>query len=222
MDIKAFLFDLDGTLLDTALDFIAIIQHMRQQQGMPPIEPTIIRQLASSGARAMVSAGLELAADSPELEQHTTEFLQHYQQDYARLTRPFAGVQQLLDLLHQQQIPWGVATNKPQHFAAPILEQLGLRQHMACLICPEQVAQAKPAPDMLLLACQQLGIAPQQAIYLGDDQRDIQAAQQAQMPSIAVGYGYHPAHEQPQNWGADFYIATSEQLADSVKSILSL
>lgn len=222
MTIKAFLFDLDGTLLDTALDFVAIINSMRQQRGMAPADPEAIRRQASSGARAMLCSGLGLSANSDSLDQATEEFLRRYRTHCARLTSPFPGIVELLELIEREQLHWGVATNKPRHFSELILQQLGLMPRLATLVCPEQVQQAKPAPDMLLLACRQIDIDPAEAIYIGDDLRDIQAARQAGMRSIAVGYGYHPASEQPERWGADYYVADSSELVSLAKSLLSL
>lgn len=219
MEIKAVLFDLDGTLLDTARDFIAIAQKMRSQRQLAPVADDLIRQQASSGARAMVKTALELDDDSPQLSQATEEFLRHYRSSCARYTRPFDGINQLLEQLEHQQIRWGIATNKPLHFTELILQQLGLLHRLSCMICPEHVSQSKPAPDMLLLACRQLGLEPHQAIYLGDDERDILAARQAGMPSLAVGYGYHPANSTPKSWGADFYIARAADLPDFFQSL---
>lgn len=220
MNIQAVLFDLDGTLVDSAQDFIAILQTMRHERGMPAIETQQIRQQASSGANAMVQAGLEIEPDNPAFAHSKADFLQRYQDSCAVHTRPFAGIMALLDYLEQQDIAWGVATNKPVQFAKPLLQQLNLLQRMSVLACPEHVKQSKPAPDMLLLACEKLGVAPQQTLYLGDDLRDIQAAKAAHMPSVAVGYGYHPPHSDPKQWGAECFIAQSEQLLTELKPLL--
>ncbi len=220
MNIKAVLFDLDGTLLDSALDFIAILQQMRKEHGLPAMDSQLIRQSVSAGAAAMVSLALETDTGHPGFDTLKDDFLQRYSNGYCVHSRLFDGLPELLALLEQRNIPWGVATNKPLHFAAPILQGLQLEQRAAVLVCPEHVEHAKPAPDMLLLACQQLGIRPQQAIYLGDDQRDILAANAANMPSMAVGYGYHGAHESPQDWGARHYVKKSTQLASALLELL--
>lgn len=220
MNIRAVLFDLDGTLVDSAQDFIAILQQMRHERGMLAIDESCIRQQASAGAVAMVSTALELTANDAEFSACKDDFLQRYQDSCTHYTRPFAGLPELLNHLDQHRIPWGVATNKPVQFAEPVLQQLGLLERMAVLVCPEHVSQAKPAPEMLLLACQKLAIAPKHTIYLGDDQRDIQAAKAAEMPSIAVGYGYHKHTDNPQSWGADHFIAQSEQLLAELKPLL--
>lgn len=220
MTIRAVLFDLDGTLLDSALDFIAILQHMRAEHGLPAMNEQLIRQRVSAGAADMVALALETGPEHAAFDALKEDFLQRYSQNYCTHSRLFAGLPELLEQLEERQIAWGVATNKPEHFARPILHALQLEQRAATLVCPEQVKQAKPAPDMLLLACEQLGISPQQAIYLGDDRRDIQAAQAANMPSIAVGYGYHGPDENPQDWGATHYVKDSTQLTATLLSLL--
>lgn len=220
MMLKAVLFDLDGTLLDSARDFIAILQAMRAEAGLPALDASLIRQQVSAGAAAMVSLALDMAVDHPDFEPHKQDFLQRYRDNPCRHSRLFDGLPELLERLEARGIAWGVATNKPLQFARPIIEQLQLAQRAAVLVCPEQVAQAKPAPDMLLLACEQLGMAPAQALYLGDDRRDIEAARAAGMPSLAVGYGYHRPDDHPRLWGADHFIEQSTQLADAVLALI--
>lgn len=220
MSIKAVLFDLDGTLLDSSLDFIAILQQMRAEQGLPAMEAQRIRQQISAGASAMVELALEIRRDQPGFDSLKEDFLQRYHAAPCAHGRLFDGLPQLLCGLEQRGIAWGVATNKPERFARPIMQALQLEQRAAALVCPEHVSQPKPAPDMLLLACEQLEILPRQAIYLGDDQRDILAAGAAGMPSLAVGYGYHKAHEDPQDWGAGHYVKNSTQLASTVLALL--
>lgn len=219
METKAVLFDLDGTLVDSALDFIAILQAMRSERGMPPMATSLIRQRVSAGAAAMVGTALELEPESAMLETHKADFLQRYAQNCALHSRPFPGVEALLDCLERHAIAWGVVTNKPQHFAVPVLQQLGLHERLSVLVCPEQAA-AKPAPDMLLLACKQLGLSAHEVVYLGDDQRDIQAATAAGMPCVAVGYGYHGPEDDPRTWQADYFIARPEQLLCGLQSTL--
>lgn len=220
MSIKAVLFDLDGTLLDSALDFIAILQQMRNELGLPAMEPQLIRQRVSAGANAMVELALETGLGEDGFEQLKEDFLQRYHAAPCVHSRLFDGLPELLQALEQRGILWGIATNKPERFARPIVQALQLEQRCATLMCPEQVSKPKPAPDMLLLACEQLGIRPCQAIYLGDDERDIVAAKAAGMPSLAVGYGYHGPDEDPQNWGATHHVKNSTQLADTVLALL--
>lgn len=220
MNIKAVLFDLDGTLLDSALDFIAILQQMRNELGLPAMASHLIRQQVSAGANAMVELALEATLGSDDFDMLKEDFLQRYHAAPCTHSRLFEGLPELLDALEQRKIRWGIATNKPERFVQPIIRSLQLEQRASVVLCPEHVEQPKPAPDMLLLACEQLGIQPGEAIYLGDDQRDILAARAAAMPSMAVGYGYHSADENPQNWGADHYVKNPTQLASKVLALL--
>lgn len=213
MRIQAVLFDMDGTLLDTARDFYAILQRMRTEQGLPPMNAdTDFREQASRGAQAMVAYAFSLSADSPELEPLKNEFLARYEQQHTQFTVPFPGVLAVLEWLENTGITWGVATNKPLRFAQPIMDALKLSSRCAVLLCPEHVQNSKPAPDMLLAACEQLALEPQQVLYVGDDKRDIDAGRAADMRTVAVRYGYHPADENPSNWGADAVIDSISEL----------
>lgn len=221
MGIRAVVFDLDGTLVDSALDFVAILQGMRAEQGLPPLAPASIRQQVSGGAVRMVSHALNLTEQDDRLDALKADFLNRYRHAYARYTRLFPGLPALLDSLDQHSIPWGVATNKPVQFAQPILQALQLNTRASVLVCPEHVRQPKPAPDMLNLACQQLQLPAAQVLYIGDDLRDIQAAQAAHMPSMAVGYGYHGPDDDPRRWGADWFVADSPALSEALQPLLS-
>lgn len=220
MQIRAVLFDLDGTLLDSARDFIAILQQMRQERSLPVMDETLIRQQASAGANAMLYSALQISPADDGFESAKQTFLQRYQKNGTRYSRLFAGLPELLDYLEQQAVSWGIATNKPLALTTPIVQDLQLTQRMAALVCPEHVAQPKPAPDMLLHACRQLAFQPAQCLYIGDDLRDIQAAKAAGMPSMAVGYGYHQHGVNPQDWNADHYTEHSTQLLPRLKSLL--
>src|SRR5690554_2190584 len=204
MSIKAVLFDLDGTLLDTAKDFYAIVQTMRAERQLPPlVHEERFRQQVSRGALAMVAYAFNLNMENPQLEPLRDEFLAHYEIRFAEFTKPFTGVLEQLNFLDQVGIRWGVATNKPLRFAAPLMKALGLSARCAVLLCPDHVEKSKPAPDMLLAASKQLAFHPRQIIYVGDDQRDIEAGRAAGMRTIAVRYGYNQAGDNPDNWGAD-------------------
>ena len=213
MRIQAVLFDMDGTLLDTAKDFYDIVQRMRADHGLPPLcDEADFRQHISRGAQTMVAYALEIPLDHPELDAQRIDFLARYDQQYAQLTEPFPGVLDLLARLEKAGIRWGVATNKPLRFAQPIMEHLQLATRSAVLLCPEHVANSKPAPDMLLAACEQLQLDPRQVVYVGDDQRDIDAGRAANMHTVAVRYGYNPREDNPANWGADAVIECINEL----------
>ena len=206
MALKAVLFDMDGTLLDTAPDFVAVCQAMRAARELPPADEQAIRDVVSGGARAMVSAtfGLDVGADG--FEALRLEFLERYQQHCAVLSRPFDGMAELLADIEASRLVWGVATTKPLCFAAPIMQQLGLAERSAVLLCPDHVERSKPAPDMLLLACKQMGIAPADVLFVGDDARDIESGRAAGCKTAAVTYGYIHPEDNPRHWGADVVV----------------
>ncbi|MFT0211117.1 HAD family hydrolase [Pseudomonas sp. F1_0610] len=209
---QAVLFDLDGTLMDTALDFISIAQQMRVEHGLPEMPAPRIREVISGGAAAIVETALEISESDSAFEALRQEFLKRYQTQCAVHTSLFAGMKNVLTQLEQAGIIWGIATNKPVRYAEPILQQLDLEQRCAVLMCPEHVENSKPAPDMLLKACEILQVEPQKVLYIGDDQRDIQAAEAAGMYSIAARYGYIHPQDNPDNWGANAVINQPQEL----------
>ncbi|TXR32408.1 N-acetylmuramic acid 6-phosphate phosphatase MupP [Ectopseudomonas mendocina] len=212
MRLQAVLFDMDGTLLDSAPDFIAITQAMRTARGLPPLADKLIRDHISGGARAMVASAFDEAPDSAAFEVLRQEFLERYQQHCAVLTRPFEGIEALLDDIEQARLLWGVATNKPLRYAEPIMQGLNLAERSAVLVCPDHVERSKPAPDMLLLACQQMGVNPEAVLFVGDDARDIESGRAAGCRTAAVTYGYIHPEDNPRNWGADVVVDHPSEL----------
>ena len=212
MRLQAVLFDMDGTLLDSAPDFIAITQAMRTARGLPPLADKLIRDQISGGARAMVASAFDEAPDFAAFEVLRQEFLERYQQHCAVLTRPFEGIEALLDDIEQARLLWGVATNKPLRYAEPIMQALNLAERSAVLVCPDHVERSKPAPDMLLLACQQMGVNPEAVLFVGDDARDIESGRAAGCRTAAVTYGYIHPEDNPRNWGADVVVDHPSEL----------
>lgn len=212
MRLQAVLFDMDGTLLDSAPDFIAITQAMRTARGLPPLADKLIRDQISGGARAMVASAFDEAPGSAAFEVLRQEFLERYQQHCAVLTRPFEGIEALLDDIEQARLLWGVATNKPLRYAEPIMQGLNLAERSAVLVCPDHVERSKPAPDMLLLACQQMGVNPDAVLFVGDDARDIESGRAAGCRTAAVTYGYIHPEDNPRNWGADVVVDHPSEL----------
>lgn len=206
MRLRAVLFDMDGTLLDSAPDFIAITQAMRAARDLPPLADKAIRDQVSGGARAMVACAFDEDPQSDEFEALRLEFLERYQQHCAVLTRPFDGIDTLLADIEQARLLWGVATNKPLRYAEPIMQRLALAERSAVLVCPDHVEQSKPAPDMLLLACQKLGVQPGEVLFVGDDARDIESGRAAGCKTAAVTYGYIHPDDNPRHWGADVVV----------------
>ncbi|HSC84080.1 MAG TPA: N-acetylmuramic acid 6-phosphate phosphatase MupP [Pseudomonas sp.] len=206
MRLRAVLFDMDGTLLDTAPDFIAICQAMRAARDLPALDEKLIRDQISGGARAMVSATFAMDSEAEGFEALRLEFLERYLQHCAIFSQPFAGMAELLADIEQAKLIWGVATNKPLRFAEPIMQQLGLAQRSAVLVCPDHVSRSKPDPEMLLLACAQIGVQPGEVLFVGDDARDIEAGRAAGCKTAAVTYGYIHPDDNPRHWGADVVV----------------
>jgi len=207
------LFDLDGTLIDTAPDFIRCLNELRQAHGLQALPAPHIRRSVSNGARAMILVGFGLEPDHPDyLEKHTA-FLDLYEAGVAVETTLFEGVDAILRDLEARNIPWGIVTNKPVRFAAPLIEALGLAKRCATLICPDHVTNRKPHPEALFLACREVGADPATGVYVGDHERDIEAGRNAGMKTIAVRYGYIEQPEAVDLWQADIVADTVSDLA---------
>ncbi|MCS5560285.1 MAG: phosphoglycolate phosphatase [Marinobacter nauticus] len=211
----AVLFDLDGTLIDTAPDFIRCLNQLRQQHGMPALPAEQIRRSVSNGARAMIRVGFGLEPEHEGYPEKHTAFLDLYELGVAVETTLFPGMDVLLSSLESRGIPWGIVTNKPARFAVPLIEALGLAQRCAALICPDHVAERKPHPESLLLACRQIQVEPIKSVYVGDHERDIEAGRNAGMHTIAVRYGYIEQPETVDLWQAD-------RIADTVSDLTKL
>lgn len=211
---RAALFDLDGTLLDSAPDMLATANRMRASRGIGPMTIGVLRPHVSKGARAM------LAAAFPEMEQAprealVPEFLEIYQEELGRHSVLFDGVAEMLVTLEQAGSIWGIVTNKPEYLARDILPQLGWSDRCAVLIGGDTLAEKKPHPLPLQVAAERIGIAIADCVYVGDDERDVQAARAAGMPSIAALWGYRQAHEVPAEWGAEVMCETPGALQDA-------
>ena len=205
----AVLFDLDGTLVDTAPDFVRVLNDLRLKYGRPALAYDAIRVAVSAGARAMIQVGFpEYAIDSPEFAALRQEFLDNYSQGLAQESRLFSGMEDLLTALENRNIPWGIVTNKPRIYSVPLLAGLALNERCQVLVCPDDVSQTKPHPEPMYLACNTLRVLPEHTIYVGDHIRDIQAGNNAGMKTIAVGFGYIPSHENINDWQADYCVDT--------------
>lgn len=207
MHLRAVLFDMDGTLLDTAPDFIAVAQAMRQVRGLSRIPDQQVRDVVSGGARAMVLSAFDVDPMSDEFETLRLEFLDRYQEHCAVESRLYDGMAQLLNEIEEAELLWGVVTNKPLRFAEPIMQQLGLSSRSAVLVCPDHVSRSKPDPEPMLLACSQLGLAPASTLFVGDDLRDIESGRAAGSRTAAVRYGYIHPDDDPDQWGADLVVS---------------
>ena len=206
----AVVFDLDGTLVDTADDFIPVVQQLQAEHGFAPTAPERIRQSVSNGARALVCLGLGLEPGDPQVEVHRLRLLELYEAILGQHARLYPGMDALLRRLEEHNIPWGIATNKPRAFTVPLLDTLNLRP--GSVVCPDDVAQPKPHPEALFLACRQLDRAAAASIYVGDHLRDIEAGRAAGLRTVAAAYGYLEPGDDARNWGADALVHCSSEV----------
>ena len=221
--MKAVLFDLDGTLIDTAADFIRIIQQMCREEGRALVEPELIRTQVSEGARAMVKLVYpEMQLEDPVFLQHRQRFLDRYGADIAVDTDLFDGMYPLLEQLEAQDIPWGIVTNKPRWLSEALLKALNLSERCAVLVCPEDVTRTKPDPEPMYLAAKQLNLAAEDCIYIGDHPRDIDAGRHAKMPTVLAAYGYLPLQYKDDltAWQADYIVDTVAELHQLIQTLL--
>ncbi len=216
----AVLFDLDGTLLDSAPDFFRLLNQMLAEHQRPELDPARVRQQISNGAAAMIQSAFNIDPSDPRSEALRLQFLEHYQQAPAQESRLFEGMDRLLLWLEQQQIPWGIVTNKPERFCRIILKQLELNTGCSTLICPEHVTQSKPHPEGLLKACAELNSQPAHSLYVGDHRRDIEAGVRAGMTTVAALYGYLSDSDQADDWHADQQINHPQQLLDWLQACI--
>ncbi|MBN8759467.1 MAG: HAD-IA family hydrolase [Thiobacillus sp.] len=200
--IRAVLFDLDGTLIDTAPDLGHALNLQRGRHGLAPLADTVIRPQASHGARGLLGLGFGIEPDDAKFPAMREELLELYAANLCRLSRPFPGILELLDAIEARDLKWGVVTNKPARFTEPLLSLLDLAERAACIVSGDTCPQPKPHPAPMLAAAELCDAEPATCLYLGDAQRDIQAAQAAGMPALVAAWGYLDADDQPHAWGA--------------------
>jgi len=203
--VQAVLFDLDGTLADTAPDLGYALNRMRAARGLPGLPVAATRPYTSHGARGLLGVGLDVTPGNPEYEALRDEFLRIYADNLCRETRLFPGMAELLAELERRALLWGVVTNKAERFTFPLLELLGVRGRAACVVGGDTTGRIKPDPASLLAASERIGIAPQYCLYLGDDRRDMEAGRAAGMRVVVAKFGYLNGND-PENWGADAMI----------------
>jgi phosphoglycolate phosphatase len=210
--VQAVLFDLDGTFADTAPDLAAALNHVRALRDLPPLPLEVLRPQASHGSIGLLKVGLNVTPESPDFEVFRHIFLEYYTQHICVDTTLFAGMAELITELELRSIAWGIVTNKPHRFTAPLMEALGYAQRAACLISGDTCAHAKPHPEPMLKACNLINVAPEHCLYLGDDKRDMEAANAAGMRGIIANYGYVSDNVSIENWNAQGSIDTPRQL----------
>jgi 2-phosphoglycolate phosphatase len=209
---RAVLFDLDGTLADTAPDLANAVNRMRQDRGLPLTPYELLRPMASAGARGLIGVAFGIQPDDADFEAMRTEFLANYEAQIAEQTVLFEDIVALLTKIESNDQHWGIVTNKPLRYTDALLPLIGLA-HAACSISGDTTPHAKPHPEPLFEAARRLQLAPEQCWYVGDDLRDIQAGKAAGMPTIAAGWGYCGMSE-PANWDADFIAGSPREIIE--------
>jgi phosphoglycolate phosphatase len=212
--LKAVVFDLDGTLVDTTDDFIPAVLQLQDECGRAALPASRIRSSVSNGSRALVKLALTIEEDDPEFERHRERLLQLYAEVLGRFSKLYPGLGELLRELEARGIRWGIATNKPRAYTDPLLSTLGI--HASSVVCPEDVAITKPDPECLHIACRELECETAEIIYVGDHARDIEAGQRAGSFTIAAAYGYIEPGDCAERWGADAIAGHSNALQDLI------
>ena len=208
----AVLFDLDGTLIDSAPDLAGAGNEMRLARRLQPLPYEAFRPMVGSGARGMVGVALRVAPADAGYESLRDEFLQRYEARMTRETCIFPDIPPLLEMLRAMNIPWAIVTNKAVRFAAPLVQALGLDRGAATLVCGDTTPRAKPHPDPLLEAARRIGVPAANCVYVGDDLRDVQAGRAAAMGTVAAGWGYLGLDDAIDAWGADHIIRAPAEL----------
>ncbi|CAM8664199.1 Gph Predicted phosphatases [Comamonadaceae bacterium] len=217
-EVRAVLFDLDGTLIDSAPDLGAAADKMRTDRGLPSLPDVAYRPMAGAGARGMLSVAFGLTPESPEFEAMREEFFVNYERCMTERTYVFEGVHDMLAQLETRGVLWGVVTNKSKRFTEPLAAQMPLFANASVVISGDTTPHAKPHPEPLLEAARRLALEPAQCVYVGDDERDILAARAAGMYSVAASYGYLGVKSETAEWGADAEIKSPAQLLQSLTS----
>ena len=212
MSLKLVLFDLDGTLLDTAPDMGAALNALRAEHKLAPLPQDRIRPHVSQGAPALLKLGFGIEPQDTRFAEMRSRYLAIYQERLALETRPFHGIEPLLAELVDMGLPWGVVTNKPGWLTEPLLEALKLRKRAACVVSGDTIARRKPYPDPLLHAARLCRVAPEASVYVGDAPRDVEAAHAAGMLAVVALYGYLGEEERPDTWKADHMIKHPSEL----------
>jgi len=200
--IRTVLLDLDGTLLDTAPDLAAALNAVLQENARPPLPYETIRPAVSHGGMALIRLGFRLEPCDPAFERLRQRLLQVYRDNLSALTRPFPGMEALLETLEARGLNWGVVTNKPAWLTDPLLQDLGLFTRAACVVSGDTLPERKPHPAPMLHACARAGSRPRQCVYIGDAQRDIEAGNNAGMHTLVALFGYIGETDEPHTWGA--------------------
>lgn len=212
LPINAVLFDLDGTLVDTAPDLAYALNTLLQEQGHSALPYEYIRPVASNGSAGLLGLGFGITTHHPEYKALQQRFLQLYQDNIARETRLFEGMEEVIAQLEKASITWGIVTNKPEFLTEPLVIALGLKNRAACIVSGDTTTHSKPHPAPMLYACELIQRQPEHCLYIGDAKRDIEAGKNANMQTMTARYGYLSNQDNPESWLADAIIDHPSEL----------
>ncbi len=220
--MKTILFDLDGTLVDTAHDLGLALNMQLARHAMPTLTHDAIWPVASHGSRGLLALGFGITPEDADFEAKKIEYLDLYGTVFKNNPALLPGIAYLLDALDKMGVKWGIVTNKPRRFSVDLTKavRLGdnnLHDRAACLFCGDDAVLPKPAPDTLLMACKALGVHPRDCIYVGDAERDVLAGRAAGMKTVVALFGYIAQEDKPAQWGADVLINAPNQLLTCIR-----
>lgn len=216
-NINAVLFDLDGTLLDTAPDLIFALNKLRTQHGLTEIAMQEFRQIATQGSKAMIKMAFGIEEEDPRFADLRQQFILYYETHIANHTKFFDGMEDVLNHLEEQKIPWGIVTNKLTRHTTSLLKALRIDHRPACVVCGDTLSTYKPDPGPILHACKLLHIEPADCLFVGDSNVDMTACKAAGTQSLAVLYGYISHDENPRAWHADAYAESPREILTFLK-----
>ncbi len=219
MKLEAVLFDLDGTLIDTAADFVRTLNILCKRYNIKSPSDTAIRNTVSDGARALIKLAFKKEPGSEDFEQLREELLDIYTNELGKDTPLFKHMDKVLAHLCKHDIPWGIVTNKPRLYTELLLQRIKLSIKPDTVICPDDVKQAKPAPDAIFLACKQLGVKAANSLYIGDHLRDIEAGKAAKTKTISCAWGYFDPQTNLELWDADYIAKDCEHLLTLIQGL---
>ena len=214
--ISTILFDLDGTLVDTAPDLGHALNIQLERHGRKPLSEATIRPFASHGSRGLIGLGFGITPSDDNFIDMRDEYLAIYDTVFMRSPVLLDGIAELLQAIENKGLKWGIVTNKPGRFTRRLIESMGLEKRAACVVSGDDAPKPKPSPETLLLACNQIGVSPQHCLYVGDAERDIQAGKAAGLKTVVALFGYIDVTDKPYEWGADALIGEPKALLDLI------
>lgn len=222
--MSAVLFDLDGTLIDTAHDLGYALNLLRKKYNKPALPYERIRPVASHGSKGLLALGFGISDSDESYQGLVDEYLSLYASVLTRKPIFLPGIEKLLLALTEAKVPWGIVTNKPRRFTEPLLQAVpflsgNLSEYSACLFCGDDASKPKPSPETLFMACDQLGVPPESVLYVGDAARDVEAGKAANMETVVALFGYLSDVDQPEAWGADYLVERAEAILPLVKCL---